>query len=212
MGEHKEAVQTLLQLKDIIHGKYKKHDDERLIHKNQLFNTSLFLFKHAENPGAFMFELFSSHESSLSAMSPHLYRYYIVACILSQSKGIDAITNMRSNADISLSHNASTIEIFAQTLLDDFNFEGAFKMIDSIKEVCAGDFFLKDQADTIAEHAQKLVVLVYAKIHNCIEMEWLSSNLGKSAEQAIELASSALDYHKVAHKMSEDKSEIMIAV
>lgn len=200
MGKmYKNLEPTFNYLKELLNKDIsKKQYFDKMSHKNMLLNTALFVFPHTQNPGKFLFELYSQNENIVTTMSPHLYRYYVVAALL-------------QDQTISTLKNDSYQELFLTTLLEEFDFESSFKQVSQVQTACSGDFFTRSLAEHVAESCQKQIVATYAQIHDSINVNSFSGNLGKSGSDGTKFIESVLEKSGLAHKLSEDKAEIKLS-
>jgi hypothetical protein len=199
MGKmYKNLEPTFNYLKDLIlREKSRKNDNEKLIQKNMLLNTAMFVFPHVDNPGKFLYNLYSVNENIVTSMSPHLHRYYVVAALL-QDKVVTP------------SLNDSYQELFLTTLLEEFDFENSFEIVTQVSKACHNDYFLKNVGEQVSESCSKLIISTYAKIHDTINVNEFSKNLGKSSDDGVKFVQSVLEKEEVAHKLSADGAEIKL--
>ena len=197
-SQSKSLEGTFEYLKALIfQSKTKKQDSEKMYQKNMLLNTALFVFPYTKDPSAFLYDLYSSNESIISSISPHLNRYYATAAML-QGK------------TVSILQRDSYQEMFLVALLEEFDFDQSFRMIGDVVKACKSDYFLKSISDKVEESCQRLIIHTYSKAHDSINISRFATNLGKNEQDSIKFIQSVLDDNKIENKLSDDKSEIVI--
>lgn len=106
---------------------------------------------------------------------PHLLRYLTLAVI--------ANTGKRNTSDIRelvqvlrQEQNAyqDPITDFLKCLYVDFDFDTAQQKLQVCKEVLSGDYFLENKQDEFLESARLFIFETYCRIHQCIDIKFVS--------------------------------------
>jgi len=125
-------------------------------------------------------------EKSLSIISlacPHLFRYVSAALILHKR-----VKHLVSSTVWIIDHEvlsySDPITRFLRALFVDIDFDKAQLELQCCAAVCKGDFFLANHWAEFEENARLLIFETYCRIHQCINIEMISTKLNMEAQDA----------------------------
>jgi tetratricopeptide (TPR) repeat protein len=200
-GKLGEALETFSKLKDLIN-KEKITDQDKLLSKNMLVNTSFFLFHHAVNPAEFLIDVLKQHESILASASIHLLRYYIVACLM--SKNFDALNGSIMSMIQSNSYRyRDSFTLFIETLLENFDYSLSAQMIDDLEKACDSDFFLRRIKGKVIEGAKNLILSTYSMVYHVDDVKEMSQELKIEVNDEDKFASKFQSHENLNDRLSD---------
>jgi hypothetical protein len=174
-----KAFDIFEHLKDLI-AKEKTQDSEKVAARNMLLNTSMFLFNHDKNPVEFLMQNFKNNELILASGSIHLLRYYIASALMTGKFDVLNGSIMQLiQSDAYRYRDVFTVLI--ETLLENFDYEGALKLIPELESVCEHDMFLNPYKSDISKAVSNLVISTFAMVHSDDDVRQMVKELGMSA-------------------------------
>lgn len=130
--------------------------------------------------------MFLDDERYLNAITtncPHMLRYLATAVITNKRRKTH-MANLVKVIQTCKYMYTDPITEFVEALYVDFDFEGAQKKLEECKTVLAQDFFLGSSVDDFVQNARQFIFETYCRIHQTIDINMLSKQLGMSLAEA----------------------------
>jgi len=188
--EFEEAADVILKLDDQLENAAKMTKKELLTQRAWLLHWLLFpIFQtetmHPTSPVTKVLDYLLS-EKTLSVISlacPHLFRYVGASLILHKR-----LKHLVSSTVWIIDHEtlsySDPITRFLRALFVDIDFDKAQLELQRCAAVCKGDFFLANHWAEFEENARLLIFETYCRIHQCINIEMISTKLNMEAQDA----------------------------
>jgi len=188
--EFEEAAEVIMKLEDHLENAAKISKAELLTQRAWLLHWSLFpIFQteslHPTSPVTKLLDnLLSEKSLSITSLAcPHLLRYVSAALILHKR-----LKHLVSSTVWIIEHEALSysdpMTRFLRALFIDIDFDKAQLELQRCAAVCKGDFFLARHWADIEENARLLIFETYCRIHQCINIEMISTKLNMEAPDA----------------------------
>lgn len=158
---------------------------EVLMQKTWLLHWSLSALFNSDNVPLKVLDFFL-HEKSLSVMSissPHLFRY-VSACLILHKRLRVALKETVWIIDRESESYSDPITRFLVSLYTELDFDQAQRDLQACRLLCKGDFFLARHWNEFEENARLLIFETYCRIHQCINIEMISSRLNMTPAEA----------------------------
>ena len=155
----------------------------QLQHRTWLIHWTLFPFFNYEPARDTLCDLFFSPAfiNTIQTNCPWILRYLAAAVITNRNRNRNTGQYQKQLKDLvrivrqeGYEYN-DPITDFIKALYIDFDFEEAQKKLREAEDVLRGDFFLVAAADGFVEAARHLISESYCKIHQRIDIKWVSS-------------------------------------
>lgn len=177
------AMEEVQKVKDSIETRLFNNPLAQLEHRTWLIHWSLFPFFNHDPARDVLTDLFfsSAYINTIQTSCPWILRYLAAAVITNRSRANknqslyqrqlkDLIRVVRQEGY----EYRDPITDFVKALYVDFDFEEAQKKLSEAEEVLRSDFFLVAAADAFVEAARHLISESYCKIHQRIDIKYVS--------------------------------------
>lgn len=110
--------------------------------------------------------------------APHLMKHLAAACILTRRRV--ALRRLARIIDQGTAGYSDEFTQFIDVLINHSKFNTATGLIEKLKTVAAGDYFLCEHVDDLANNAKKLVFEDYIRVHKTVSIDYVAKSIGKS--------------------------------
>jgi len=188
--EFEEAADVIIKLEDHLENAAKMSKKEQLTQRAWILHWSLFPIFQTENmhPSSPVTKIldYLLQEKTLSVISlscPHLFRYVGAALIL-HKRLKHLVSSTVWIIDHEVKNYSDPITRFLRALYVEVDFDKAQLELRRCQAVCKGDFFLANHWAEFEENARLLIFETYCRIHQCINIEMISTKLNMEAQDA----------------------------
>jgi translation initiation factor 3 subunit E len=202
------AMEEITKIKENIENRLFANPLAQLQHRTWLIHWSLFpLFNYDSARETLTDMLFTpQYINTIQTNCPWILRYLAAAVITNRNKTRNSNQYQRQLKDLirivrqeGYEYNDPVTD-FIKALYIDFDFEEAQKKLSETEEILKNDFFLLGAADSFVDSARHLISESYCKIHQRIDIKYVSSNpFSDFLDTNIPLGTS--QHASVSHKM-----------
>lgn len=179
------------KIKEYIDGRLMSNPLAQLQHRTWLIHWSLFpLFNHETEREKLTDMFFSpAYINTIQTNCPWILRYLAVAVISARNRGRNSSQYQKQLKDLIRVVRQEGYEYsdpvtdFIKALYIDFDFEEAQKKLGETEEILKNDFFLLGAADAFVDAARHLISESYCKIHQRIDIKYVSSHIAPEAKR-----------------------------
>jgi len=184
-ADYEDAADHIAALNGFLEESTRMAKREVLMQKTWLLHWSLSALFSSDNVPLKVLDFFL-HEKSLSVMSissPHLFRY-VSACLILHKRLRVALKETVWIIDRESESYSDPITRFLVSLYTELDFDQAQRDLQACRLLCKGDFFLARHWNEFEENARLLIFETYCRIHQCINIEMISSRLNMTPAEA----------------------------
>lgn len=184
-ADYEDAADHIAALNGFLEESTRMAKKEVLMQKTWLLHWSLSALFCSDNVPLKVLDFFL-HEKSLSVMSissPHLFRY-VSACLILHKRLRVALKETVWIIDREAESYSDPITRFLVSLYTELDFDQAQRDLQACRLLCKGDFFLARHWNEFEENARLLIFETYCRIHQCINIEMISSRLNMTPAEA----------------------------
>jgi len=185
------AFEDLKELKEAIDKRVFTEHLQQLQQRTWLIHWSLFVWFSLENRLGAMIEFFFSDKllNTIETNCPHILRYLAVASIINKRRKNNLNDVVRLLRQEKNAHSDPITE-FLLAVYTEFDFELAHAKLKECEVVVKNDFFLDQEgiADDFFYSARLLIFETFCRVHNCISLDKLVSNLDIEGDVETELS------------------------
>lgn len=185
-------MEEIQKVRDTIDTRFFSAPLAQLHHRTWLLHWGLFPFFHHDPARETLVDLFftPAYINTIQTACPWLLRYLAAAVVSGRNRsGGKSASNISGGGNAYQKQLKDLVRVvrqegyeysdpvteFIKALYVDFDFEEAQRMLGLAEEVLRGDFFLASTADAFVEAARHLISESYCKIHQRIDIRYLSS-------------------------------------
>jgi translation initiation factor 3 subunit E len=178
------AMEEITKIKENIENRLFANPLAQLQHRTWLIHWSLFpLFNYDSARETLTDMLFTpQYINTIQTNCPWILRYLAAAVITNRNKTRNSNQYQRQLKDLirivrqeGYEYNDPVTD-FIKALYIDFDFEEAQKKLSETEEILKNDFFLLGAADSFVDSARHLISESYCKIHQRIDIKYVSTN------------------------------------
>mmetsp|Transcript_120540 Transcript_120540/g.300703 ORF Transcript_120540/g.300703 Transcript_120540/m.300703 type:complete len:464 (-) Transcript_120540:177-1568(-) len=184
---------------------------EVLLHRTWLLHWTLFAIFWHDKPDPKLMD-FLLNEKSLSIISlscPHLFRYVGAVLILQKR-----LKHLVKDTVWIIHHEAATysdpVTRFLLALYTEMDYDDAQHELQRCEQVCLSDCFLRDHWNEFQENARLHIFESYCRIHQCINIQMISSKLNMEAEEAELWIVKLIQNAKLDARIDSEKSRVVM--
>lgn len=178
-----EAMEEIERLKEHIETRLFNNPRAQLTSRESLVHYALFPFFNHEPAREKLTDLYFSppYISTIQTVCPWILRYLTAAVITNRARTTNSYNYQKQLKDLvrvvkqEMYEYQDPVTGFVKALYVDFDFEGAQKKLLEAEELLRGDFFLSSSADAFVEASRHLITESYCKIHQRIDIKYVSS-------------------------------------
>ena len=175
-------MEEIQKLKENIDTRLFNNPLAQLQHRTWLIHWALFPFFNHEPARDILTELFFSpaYINTIQTACPWILRYLAVAVVTGRSRSRVSSQHQKQLKDLvkvvrqEAYEYSDALTDFVKALYVDFDFEEAQKKLAEAENVLSGDFFLREAADAFVDAARHLISESYCKIHQRIDIKYVS--------------------------------------
>ncbi|KYR00313.1 proteasome component region PCI domain-containing protein [Tieghemostelium lacteum] len=160
---------------------------DQLYQRAWLVHRSLFIYFNYQENKSLLFELFLDEKYLIAIQTacPHILRYLAVAIINNKRRQQSMLFQRNLNTLVRIIEQEAytyrdPVTLFIHNLYVKFNFEEAQNQLSQAEKVLANDYFLASGLEDFMENARVCIFETYCNIHENIDIDMLSKNLGIS--------------------------------
>nr|ADD38950.1 Eukaryotic translation initiation factor 3 subunit E [Lepeophtheirus salmonis] len=214
------AMQDLVELKTAIDEQTEENGNsrsflEQLQQRTWMLHWSLHVFFRLQHTGRNqLVEWFlntPNHLNAIQTLAPHLLRYLSVCVVVSKESSMN--NNLRHLIHLIQQESYSyqdPITRFLKAVYVDFDFEVAEKELLLCRSVLENDFFTTTCVDEFMEVARQLMLEIFCKIFNCVDLDSLAKSLHMNPEAAEKWIVSMIKAGKIDAKIDSENNEILM--
>ena len=183
LGEEWEnALEEVDKVKEHIETRLFNNPRAQLTARESLVHYALFPFFNFEPARDKLIEMYFSpaYISSIQTICPWILRYLAAAVISNRGRLNNSHNYQKQIKDLvrvvkqEVYEYQDPVTEFVKALYVDFDFEEAQKKLSAAENVLRGDFFLGSSTDAFVESARHLISESYCKIHQRIDIKYVS--------------------------------------
>lgn len=179
------AMEEIKKVQELIDTRLFNSPLAQLQHRTWVIHWSLFPFFNYEPARDVLTDLFFSpaYINTIQTSCPWILRYLASAVITNRGRTKNSGSYSKQLKDLIRIvrqegyEYSDPITDFIKALYVDFDFEEAQKKLGEAEEVLRADFFLVSVADAFVDAARHLISESYCKIHQRIDIKYVSSSL-----------------------------------
>jgi translation initiation factor 3 subunit E len=178
-------MEEITKVKELIDTRLFNNPLAQLQHRTWLLHWALFPFFNHEASRETLTDLFFSpaYINTIQTLCPWLLRYLTAAVVTGRSRSRNTGSYSKQLKDLTRIVNQEGYEysdpltLFIKALNIDFDFEEAQKKLGEAEQILADDFFLRNLTDPFVDSARHLISESYCKIHQRIDIKYVSSSV-----------------------------------
>mmetsp|Transcript_120539 Transcript_120539/g.300699 ORF Transcript_120539/g.300699 Transcript_120539/m.300699 type:complete len:459 (-) Transcript_120539:136-1512(-) len=204
------AAELLFKLDEYLENS-KAPKSEVLLHRTWLLHWTLFAIFWSDKPDQKLMDFFLN-EKSLSIISlscPHLFRY-VGACLILQKRLKHLVKDTVWIIHHETASYSDPITRFLLALYTEMDYDDAQHELQRCEQVCQSDCFLRAHWNEFQEHARLHIFESYCRIHQCINIEMISSRLNMEVEEAELWIVKLIQNAKLEARIDSEKSRVVM--
>ena len=183
LQDYDAGMDDILKLKELLENDTFAPVPRQLQQKAWLMHWALFVFFNHENGMNALIDLFMQdrYTTAIQLTAQHLLRYLSVAVVVNKRRR-SVLKDLIRIVKQEKYEYSDPITEFLRYLFVEFDFEGAHEKLEECEAVLENDFFLVATKESFMEAARQFLFETYCRIHQAIDTESLSKQLGMEKE------------------------------
>eukprot|EP00274_Cyanoptyche_gloeocystis_P000930 CAMPEP_0196661114 /NCGR_PEP_ID=MMETSP1086-20130531/42746_1 /TAXON_ID=77921 /ORGANISM="Cyanoptyche gloeocystis , Strain SAG4.97" /LENGTH=498 /DNA_ID=CAMNT_0041995867 /DNA_START=31 /DNA_END=1525 /DNA_ORIENTATION=- len=206
------ALDDMTRLKDAIETRSFTSALAQLEQRTWLIHWSLFIFFNHPNGRNVIIDLFFTDKylNAIQTKSPWILRY-LAAAVVTNKKRRHFLKDLVKVIQHEQYTYADPITDFLYSLYANYDFDAAHANLRECQKVLQNDFFLVSCQDEFMENARLFVFETYCRIHRCIDITLLASQLSMEKESAERWVVNLIRNAKLDAKIDSQANHVIIA-
>lgn len=183
----------------------------QLQQRTWLMHWGLFVFfNHPQGRGE-LIDLFTNEHylNAITTNAPHLLRYLAVA-VITDKRRKSTLKDLVKVIEQCKYMYSDPITQFLTSLYVDFDFEGSQQKLSDCEQLFQNDFFIVMCQGEFTENARHFIFEVYCRIHQCIDIKLLSTQLNMHAIDAERWLVNLVREERLEAKIDQEANHVIM--